>query len=309
MDIPTEPALSISAVERETGLSKDVLRKWESRYGFPAPLRDGQGERAYPPDQVRRLRLIKRLMDTGMRPSRIVTESEDALHALARSCRPIPRPAARESARTATLALLRGGDPIGLRRCLYREMLGQGIEAFVQDTLAPLSRAVGEAWVRGEIGIHEEHLYSETVQGLLRDAIAHLADNRARPRILLTTLPEEQHGLGLLMAAALLTLRGAFCISLGTQTPVADIAQAAQAHQADVVALSFSDAYPQRRIPPALAELRGRLPPSVEIWAGGGGCARLSASPEGTRLLADLGQALAALAEWRANREAAGAAP
>ena len=38
--------LNISAVERETGLSKDVLRMWERRYGFPKPDRDENGERA-----------------------------------------------------------------------------------------------------------------------------------------------------------------------------------------------------------------------------------------------------------------------
>jgi len=31
---------NISAVERDTGLSKDTLRVWERRYGFPKPLRD-----------------------------------------------------------------------------------------------------------------------------------------------------------------------------------------------------------------------------------------------------------------------------
>ncbi len=39
--------LNISAVERETGLSKDVLRMWERRYGFPKPPRDDNGERQY----------------------------------------------------------------------------------------------------------------------------------------------------------------------------------------------------------------------------------------------------------------------
>jgi len=53
MESSSPLALSIAAVERETGLSKDVLRKWETRYGFPAPLRDGFGERAF-----RRSRLI-----------------------------------------------------------------------------------------------------------------------------------------------------------------------------------------------------------------------------------------------------------
>ena len=54
---------SIAAVERDTGLSKDVLRMWERRYGFPQPGRDANGERSYPADQVERLRLIKRLME------------------------------------------------------------------------------------------------------------------------------------------------------------------------------------------------------------------------------------------------------
>ena len=44
--------LNISAVERETGLSKDVLRIWERRYGFPEPHRDDNAERQYPQEQV-----------------------------------------------------------------------------------------------------------------------------------------------------------------------------------------------------------------------------------------------------------------
>ena len=66
------PTFNITAVERETGLSKDVLRVWERRYGFPAPQRDSNGERRYPPEQVERLRLIKRLMDQGHRPGRLL---------------------------------------------------------------------------------------------------------------------------------------------------------------------------------------------------------------------------------------------
>ena len=61
-------ALNISAVERETGLSKDVLRMWERRYGFPKPVRDDNGERRYSAAEVAKLRAIKRLMDVGRRP-------------------------------------------------------------------------------------------------------------------------------------------------------------------------------------------------------------------------------------------------
>src|SRR6266571_6931510 len=75
--------LNISAVERETGLSKDVLRMWERRYGFPDPGRDGNAERQYPPYQIAKLRAIKRLMDTGMRPGKLMNRSLDELNVLA----------------------------------------------------------------------------------------------------------------------------------------------------------------------------------------------------------------------------------
>jgi MerR family transcriptional regulator, light-induced transcriptional regulator len=64
--------LSISAVENETGLSKDTLRAWERRYGFPSPSRDAKGDRRYPAQQVERLRKIKRLVDNGFRPSKVI---------------------------------------------------------------------------------------------------------------------------------------------------------------------------------------------------------------------------------------------
>ncbi len=65
------PGLPIAAVERDTGLSKDTLRVWERRYGFPQPTRDANGERVYPSEQVEKLRLLKRLMDQGHRPGKI----------------------------------------------------------------------------------------------------------------------------------------------------------------------------------------------------------------------------------------------
>src|ERR1700758_2508741 len=78
---PAAGAFGIAAVERETGLSKDTLRVWERRYGFPRPLRDAHGERSYPADQVMRLRMIRRLMDQGLRPGAIVGSSDAELEA------------------------------------------------------------------------------------------------------------------------------------------------------------------------------------------------------------------------------------
>ena len=54
-----EPLFNISGVERDTGFSKDVLRMWERRYGFPKPARDDNGERQYTSADVGKLRAMK----------------------------------------------------------------------------------------------------------------------------------------------------------------------------------------------------------------------------------------------------------
>jgi methylmalonyl-CoA mutase cobalamin-binding subunit len=229
--------------------------------------------------------------------------SEAELQALgAAATAPARLPAAADPLSQQLLALVKGHDVPQLRSALNQAMLRQGLQDFVVHTLPALNQAVGEAWMSGEFEIFEEHLYTEQVQGLLRQAIATLpAQQAGSPRILLTTVPEEQHGLGLLMAEALMALDDATCISLGIQTPLFDIAMAARAQQADVVALSFSSAYAARQVAPQLAQLRALLPDSVELWAGGAGVERLQPQA-GVQLLPSIQHAQEALAAWRASR-------
>jgi hypothetical protein len=295
-------ALPISAVERETGLSKDVLRKWEARYGFPVPERYAAGERVYPAEQVARLRLIKRLLDAGMRPSRVVAQPPDVLADLVEGQHPRSESAGSEGLETGFLQPLRQRDAPVLRQLLIRLMYQEGLPIFVQDRIAGLIRMVGEARARGDVDIHEEHLFSEVVQNLLRRIIEDLNDARGKPRLLLTTLPGEPHGLGLLMVAALAAFDGAYCLSLGSQTPVRDIAHAVQAPGTDIVALSFSSTFPARRVMPALEQLRDTLSASCELWVGGEGAVRSVKPREGIRLVPGLADLPAAIADWRKAR-------
>lgn len=267
--------LSIAAVERDTGIGKDTLRVWERRYGFPTPSRDANGERVYPMAQVEKLRIIKRLMDQGHRPGRIVAQPVEQLQHLSQAQIATPQRLYPSAASQVDLRqyveLLIVHDSDGLRRQLNQVIAREGLKYFVTDLVAPLTTAVGDAWMRGELEVFEEHAYTECVTGLLRHAINALTEHATDgvPSVLLTTFPQESHGLGLLMAESMLALEGCRCISLGTQTPLRDIAQAVVAHSVDVVALSFSVSMNAKQAMDGLAELRQLLPPSVEVWAGG----------------------------------------
>lgn len=304
----TELAQNISAVERETGLSKDVLRVWERRYGFPKPARDDNGERQYTLAETAKLRAIKRLMDVGVRPGKIIGLSLGELSALADSRVPVRRDVASPSIERDIVALLLMHDATVLQQSLAQWLMREGLQRFVVDTLSQLNRVVGEAWMRGELRVFEEHLYTEQVQATLRAAINAFARHAGHPRVLLTTLPSEQHGLGLLMVEAALVTEGAQCISLGPQTPVDDVRLAAIAHAIDIVALSFSPAFPVRQAADSLARLRRHLPASMALWAGGDMARRVRKTLPGVLLLPDLAGCIAALRNWRETNAATFAA-
>jgi methylmalonyl-CoA mutase cobalamin-binding subunit len=296
--------LAIGAVERDVGLPGETLRIWERRYGFPQPVRDAAGRRAYPPEQVRKLRLLRRLLAEGHRPGRIVPLPVEALAALAA---PIEAGRSPPDDAAAVLAHLRAADVEGLRRLLEAALRRHGLRGFVADVAPSLLAAVGLAWAAGEIAVHHEHLFSHEFAGVVRAALADAAtmlERGAAPRVLMTTFPGEAHALGLLLAEAMLALEGCRPICLGVETPAPEIAAAAQAHDADIVALSISASYPQRHVRGGLAELRRLTGPATQVWVGGAGVGSLRGLPGVVRLRA-LDQIAPAVAAWRKARAAA----
>ncbi len=296
-----EPGLPIAAVERDTGLSKDTLRVWERRYGFPQPVRDACDERLYPPGQVERLRLIARLLGAGQRPGRVVPLPLAELQQLAQAAAPTEAATPANPELQALLALVRGHEMPALRRTLNQAVMRLGLGRFLAELLAPLNVQIGEAWMRGEIQVFEEHMYTESVIAVLRSALGNTGSlpRPGLPRVLLATFPNEPHVLGLLMAEIMLVLEGCECVSLGAQTPVAEIAQAARAHRAQVVGLSFSPAFNSQQLLRGLEELRERLPAGVQVWAGGSHPMLQRRAPPGVVPVARLQDIPPLLAPWQ----------
>lgn len=275
---------------------------WERRYGFPQPRRDANGERLYSDAELAKLRVVRRLVDQGMRPGRILALPLSELEALACDTSTTACNALQDLA----LYLVKTHQTADLRRELVQSLTRDGLHRFVTETVAPLSALVGEAWVRGEIQIFEEHLFTEQLQAVLRNAIAQTPGGGGSPRVLLTTLPSEQHALGLLMAEALLALEGADCVALGTQTPAGDIVAAALAKEVDVVALSFSGNFPANQMSHGIAQLRSALPPAVALWCGGAGAARIKRPPPQVSCIAGLEEIGKAVEQWRISCGAKG---
>ena len=278
---------SIGAVERDTGIGRDTLRIWERRYGFPEPVRNEKGERIYSEMQLRRLQRIRRLLDQGMRPGKLLPLNEDALDELEVSLRP-DRLQELDDLSSEILEAVRSADAGRVEILLREQFEKQGMKGFILQTLVPLLSMVGELWAGGSLQIFQEHFLSDQLVRFLNVEIAKMQKSQSKPRVLLATLPGEEHTLGLLMLAAMLSSQGISAINLGGEIPMDQISQAVEQFQVDIVGITFSGAYQYKNIRPHLVELRELIPDDIDIWTGGEGVHRLRKLPTGVRKFSSL---------------------
>ncbi len=270
--------LPIGAVERDSGIARDTLRIWERRYGFPEPLRNDKGERMYPEGQLRRLQRIRRLLDQGLRPGKVVALDDADLDLLEAELYP---DTSTSDSIEHILTVLQTSDGTELETALSEIYQQQGMQAFITETVAPLLHTVGERWAKGKLQIFEEHLLSEVLTRFLNSEISAIQKTSMKPRVLLATLPGEEHTLGLLMFSALLSARDVSVNNLGGEVPLDQIVLAVDRLNADALGITFSGSYQYENIRSNLIELRDSIPESVDIWLGGEAVKRMRKLPIG----------------------------
>ncbi len=262
----------IRVVARLTGIPIDTLRAWERRYGAVEPSRDQRG-RLYSDVEMRRLKLLRLLVDRGHAIGRIAALPEAELESLAAAGAPA-EPAAAAGAEPGSVETLLDRveryDAPGLDRELSRLAALLQPRDLVREVALPLMRRIGEAWESGRLSVAQEHLASAALRGLL-DALVRLAAPReARATVLLATPPGERHERGLLGAAMLAAAGGLGVLYLGLELPAAEVLQAARRTQARAIVLSVTGAEGSAAALEAVAGLARGLPRGVELWAGGG---------------------------------------
>jgi len=261
---------SIRVASRLTGVSSDTLRMWERRYGFPKPERNESQVRVYSDADIERLVLIARALKAGFRSGEVIHRGTEELRGLLISS---TRAEVESDRGTPTIESLLGlliqDDPQGLRDELRRSVALLGPKQFLTEVVAPLVEQVGVAWAAGRLAVRHEHLVSEVLSSKLRLLLSAYDDRSSRPIVLLATLSDEQHGLGLDMVALYLALEGATPRLLGVNTPPDQIAEAAVALSADVVGVSISEASDLALTEAHLRRVLSSLPNRIEIWVGG----------------------------------------
>lgn len=276
------PLHPISVVAERTGLSRDVIRVWERRYGAVEPMRSTGGQRLYSDEHIERFRLLAAATRHGRNISLVAglaTEELARLVAEDEAARPAAPPAdgaaAYGESADVALALARTLDASGLDRALRRALARHGLSAFLDDIVPSLMHRVGDEWQAGRFTIAQEHLASAAVLAVVFEAMRAVPETPAA-RLLVATPSGERHGVGGALAAAAAALDGWNVSYLGVDVPSADIVAAATTTGAGAVAVSVVHVGDAEALAAHLRAVRSGLPAGVPLLVGGAAAAHMN---------------------------------
>lgn len=260
-------AYPLRTVSAMTGLSADLIRAWEKRYGVVSPLRGPRGARLFSSADIAHLRLLARVVKAGRAIGDVAALSAEELQQLAGAGRQdTSHP--RTSLVDRIIEHLERFEHAAVGRVLGEALMALGGRRFVYEVAVPLLSEVGNRWQRGEFAIADEHVLT----GMLRNILAGLLQTRTQPsgpRVVLATPAGERHDLGLLLVALLAQDSGAEVVNLGADLPAEEIVSAARRANAVVVCLSLVSRANRSQAAHAVEQIQRDLPPSAELWLGG----------------------------------------
>ena len=264
-----EMTYPLKAAARLTGLSPELIRAWERRYGVIQPLRTPGGTRRYRAADLERLRLVKAAVDGGHRIGQVAKLDPAELELRAAES-PMP-PADRLCEVLSALERLDGAEA---QRLLSFQLSLLGPAHFAREFAAPLLLEVGERWAADRLPIASEHLATGILRSMLGSVLQPTAASLLGPRIVFATPPCEPHEIGLQMAALTALGAGANPIYLGAELPIQEIVDSVGRAGAVGVALSLVTIAPGRAAR-AVQALREGLPRDVHLWIGGAAASAL----------------------------------
>lgn len=271
-----EVTYTIQQVSDITGLSKQLIRKWEDRYGLIQPERLDNGYRVYTQVEIDLLTKMLQLIDKG----------HSAKHAanmiLKMQAAVIERPAPSSNVRSAhyvDLLVEYGavGNDVQIMHTLQQAQHLLGVEVLLDEVIVPFLKKVGDYWCDNVWGEYQEAMSSLTVRDFLGNLRRSIYVDRNAPLILGSCIVGERHELPMQILLVKCTLYGYRTVMLGPAPAPKAIETAVLNAQPKIVLLSSTtkDAYI-----PHLAEIEAldhfaAAHTDTKFFIGGAGAATL----------------------------------
>jgi DNA-binding transcriptional MerR regulator len=226
--------LRIGQLAKRTGVSPELLRAWEQRYGLLQPTRTPGGFRLYSAADEARVQRMQRLVAGGL-------AAAQAARLVLSDAQPAPPTASppattlEDAAGTLTASLDRL-DEQAAHTALDRLFAAYTVETVLREVIVPYLHRLGDRWAAGEVSVAQEHFASNLIRGRLL-GLAQGWGQGGGPGAILACVPGEQHELGLLVFGVALRRRGWRITYLGTDSPIQAIADLSRSVLPAVVVL------------------------------------------------------------------------
>ena len=273
--------LSIGELSQLSGIGIHTLRIWEKRYGAPCSKRLPSGHRRFLKEEVPRLRAIAKALESGYRASKVVTRTLEELQNLIGVynifCSDAEELESRSDFASKGLIIEKWVQAIhqfnedSLNYSFYEIWNKEGPVNFIIDYLGPFLERIGNGWSAGELTVSQEHFGTEIISNFLSSKWRQLNILKDKPIAILTTFPEENHVLGLLMCAVITSLAKFKVIFLGPNSPLEDIIKTTENCQAQLLCLSISKYLNPKKVKDGLKYIRKTINKNTYMIIGGKG--------------------------------------
>ncbi len=217
--------MRIGALSALTGVSTDVLRSWERRYGLLVPQRTAGGFRLYNDADVARIRAMTELIAAGISASDAARQVLGSVVGVSIS-QSFDRTGHDETplqeVRAALHNAFRMFDERALEAAIDLVLSSLDLDTAIRGVFLPALRTLGDDWEAGRVSVAQEHFSMNILRGRLM-GLARGWDNGFGPRALLACPPAEYHDVSLILFGLALRRRGWRVTFLGVNTPIDEV--------------------------------------------------------------------------------------
>lgn len=263
----------IHRVAKLTGLSKDVIRVWERRFGLLKPTRGANRYRSYSDEDVMMLRYLKEQLDAGASIGELAKLGREELVTRARAN--APRVAVVENMFGRLLReLLYTLNP--LDRVTFEKRLNGAVAVVPFDEalhgiLLPLQEQVGQLWHDGQVSVALEHYVTSQIQQKIFSAMNQLPVAEFGAAVVVACPPDEEHDIAALTVAYECRVRGCRVYYLGANVPVAALVKLCSDVKPDLTILSIPVVRSEGKVTELIQTLVDDVSPLSDVAVGGHG--------------------------------------